>query len=321
MHITQHFNRFVELEQINDLNASVSMGEFEGVLKWFKRDKSHGPHGWPIEFFIQFFELMANDLLIMIKDSRVRGRIYDGFNTTFTVLIPKSDNPPSFQEYRPISLCNCIYKIISKIISNCIKTFLCTHIEKEQFAFLHHRQIHEAIGTSQEALHSIKTKRLKSTILKIDLTKTFEQVNWSYLHLILIHTGFPLSFINWIMGCICHAIFSIILNGIASDFFHTGQGLHQGCLLSPLLFVMVMEGLSVLIKNAKTQGLLHGLQISDLLHLTHLLFLDDVLIFLNGSRQDVVQFEFLLKFFCRATGKVPNALKSSIIMTGCSGLE
>ena len=55
MHTTQLFNRFVELEQVDDLNASVSMGELEGVLKWFKREKILGPDGWPIEFFIYFF--------------------------------------------------------------------------------------------------------------------------------------------------------------------------------------------------------------------------------------------------------------------------
>lgn len=139
LHIAQSFNRYVEPEQEEELNAPVTRGELEGVLKWFKRDKSPGPNGWPIEFFIHFFELMANDLLIMIEDSRVRGQIYDGFNSTFIALITKSDHPSGFQDYRPISLCNCIYKIISKIIANQIKPFLSDHIAKEQFDFLHHR--------------------------------------------------------------------------------------------------------------------------------------------------------------------------------------
>ena len=137
---------------------------------------------------------------------------------------------------------------------------------------MHHRQIHESIGTAQEALHSIKSKHLKSTILKIDLAKAFDWVNWSYLHLILIQTGFPHTFINWIMGCICHASFSILLNGTASNFFHASRGLRQGCPLSPLLFVLVMEGLSVLIKDANARGTIHGLQINDLIQITHLLF-------------------------------------------------
>eukprot|EP00253_Pinus_taeda_P001842 PITA_01842 len=146
LRITQNFKLFIEQERKDDLNAPVTLGELEGVLKWFKQDKSPGPDGWPIEFFIHFFDLISADLLAMIEDSRVRGRIYDGFKTTFIAFIPKSDKPTSFNEFRPISLCNYIYKIISKIIANHIKPFMSTHIEKEQFAFLNHRQIHEAIG-------------------------------------------------------------------------------------------------------------------------------------------------------------------------------
>lgn len=85
------------------------------------------------------------------------------------------------------------------------------------------------------------------------------------------------------MGCIGHETFSILLNGTASEFFHAGRGLRQGCPLSPLLFFLVMEGLFVLIKKAKEDGDLHGLQINEIMYLTHLLFVDDVLIFLDGS--------------------------------------
>ena len=71
------------------------------------------------------------------------------------------------------------------------------------------------------------------------------------------------------------------------------------------------------INNAKKMGLLQGLRINDNLYLTHLLFVDDVLIFLNGTRQDSIQFDLLLNWFCRATGMAPNSTKSSIIVMGC----
>lgn len=89
--------------------------------------------------------------------------------------------------------------MISKIIANNIKPILYEHISLEEFDFLHHHQIHEAIGTTQEVLHSIKHKKLKSIILKLDLTKTFDQDNWLYIRLILTHLGFPYKFIKWIM--------------------------------------------------------------------------------------------------------------------------
>jgi hypothetical protein len=88
-------------------------------------------------------------------------------------------------EKRSISLCDCIYKLISKIISGRIKGILSKYISQEQFGFLEGRQIHEAIGVAQEAMHSIKTQRLKGAVLKIDLSKVYDQVSWIFLKLLL----------------------------------------------------------------------------------------------------------------------------------------
>jgi hypothetical protein len=99
------------------------------------------------------------------------------------------DDPQSFDDFRPISLCNCIYKIIAKIIARRLKPLLSEAISKEQFGFLEGRQIHEAIGVAQEGLHSLKTTREKGTILNIDLSKAYDWVNWSYIDSYLLILG------------------------------------------------------------------------------------------------------------------------------------
>lgn len=143
------FPRFVDQEDALDLNKDVTMGELEATLKWFKRDKSLGPDGWPVEFYIAFFELLGEDLLKVIEDCRITRPIYKDFNTTFIALIPNSENPSSFEYFCPISLYNCIYKIIA----NRLLPILSSHISFEQFAFLQGCQIHEVVGTTQEVLH------------------------------------------------------------------------------------------------------------------------------------------------------------------------
>ena len=80
------------------------------------------------------------------------------------------------------------------------------------------------------------------------------------------------------MSCITTVSFSILINGVASPFFHAERGLRQGCSLSPLLFLLVAEGLSRDLREAKRQSSLKGIQISQNLYITHLLFVDDVLI-------------------------------------------
>eukprot|EP00253_Pinus_taeda_P020282 PITA_20282 len=286
INVAGHFPRFLNEDEAMSLFDLVTPGQLEGTLKWFKKDKILGLDGWTIKFYLAFYELLSHDLLRVVEECRESGSLYNATNTTFITLIPKSDSPSSFKYYRPIFLCNCLYKIISKIIANRLRPILSCHIAPQQFSFLEHRQIHEAIGSTQEALHTIWTKHLKSITLKINLAKAFDCVSWLYIKMLLIHLGFPLSFITSIMACITTPTFSVLINGSASHFFHSKRGLRQGCPLSPLLFLIVMDGLNRLIASAKRDGDLCGLKISDDCFLTHLLFVDDVIIFLDGSIRD-----------------------------------
>jgi hypothetical protein len=93
-----------------------------------------------VEFYIGFFEIIGKDLLVVVEESQMVGRMHDLFNATkYIALIPKSDGPQSFDHFRPISLCNCIYKIVEKIIAKRIKVVLSESISKEQFGFLEGR--------------------------------------------------------------------------------------------------------------------------------------------------------------------------------------
>jgi len=177
IHVAGLFPRFVGEEEANELTLPVTLEELDGVLKWFKKDKSLGPDGWTIELYLAFFDILASDLLQVVEECHSSGMLFNAINSTFIAIIPKTDSPISFDDFRPISLCNCLYNIISKIIANCIRPILSQHIILEQFAFLEDRQIHEAIGIAQEAIHSIQARRLKGIILKIDLAKAFDQVD------------------------------------------------------------------------------------------------------------------------------------------------
>eukprot|EP00253_Pinus_taeda_P033341 PITA_33341 len=118
-----------------------------------------------------------------------------------------------------------------------------------------------------ELPNSIKNKKLKGVILKIDLAKDFDRVSWLYIKLILTHMGFPPPFIDWIMCYITSASFSVLINGSASHFFHAEQGLRQRYPLSPLLFLIVMEGLNA---SAKRDGQWDSSTFHDILTLSAL---------------------------------------------------
>jgi hypothetical protein len=70
-----------------------------------------------MEFYTRFYDLLGKDLLAVVEESRIIGRMHAPFNSTFISLIPKSDKPKSFDDFKPISLCNFIYKITTKVIA------------------------------------------------------------------------------------------------------------------------------------------------------------------------------------------------------------
>ena len=200
-------------------------------------------------------------------------------NSTFLTLILKCEKPNIFAYFHPISLCNLIYKLISKFISNGLKPFLSKVLTIGQFGFLKNRQILELVGIPQEILHTIKIQKLEAMVLKLDLIKDFDRVNWNFLRLILSQVGLSLNIVNWIMGCVSSANFSVLVKGSPSGFFNASRGLRQGCSLSPLLFILVIEGLSILIGEAKRNDKIQGIRLSPNLAITNVIFVDDVVLF------------------------------------------
>jgi hypothetical protein len=91
---------------------------------------------------------------------------------------------------------------------------------------------------------------------------------------------------NWIMGHVTSATFTILINGDSTGFFQSGRGLRQGCPLSPLLFILVMEGLSLLLKQGQAEGKLTEIKVSRLIRIFHLLFMDDILIMSKASLEE-----------------------------------
>lgn len=119
------------------------------------------------------------------------------------------------------------------------------------------------------------------------------------------------------MCCFTFASYSILINGVALGFFHVERGLRQGFPLSTLVFLLVMKGLSRLLINSRAEGSLGGVLIFNVSYLSHLLFVDGVLVFLNCSFCDTYCFNNILTLFCKAIDMEPTFKKSTIIFVSC----
>ena len=156
------------------------------------------------------------------------------------VLIPKISNPTSVQHLRPISLCNVVYKIISKLLVAKLKPHLDKIISPAQSAFIPNKWIAENQVIVQEILHSFKTRKTKPGLMaiKLDLQKAYDRVSWDFIHAVLFHLGSNEVFSNWVLYCISSVTFEILVNGEKTDKFRPSRGLRQGDPLSPYLFIL-----------------------------------------------------------------------------------
>jgi hypothetical protein len=161
----------------------------------------------------------------VVEEVHLSGNFLTIINSNFILVIPNIDHPSSFDDFCPIALCNGLYKILTKIIAVRIKPLLSNVITQEQLHFIKGWLIHEAIGSAMEGLHTIKTENGAILVLKINLFKAYNRVSWLYLWMLLMHIGFGLSMVKYIMDCILIISFVVLINVFGSPFFKFCQGL------------------------------------------------------------------------------------------------
>ena len=121
----------------------------------------------------------------MIKAFQVKAKVGGCTNSTFLALIPKEANPSSFDRFRPISLCNSSYKILSKLLDNRLKPLLEKLISPPQGGFVKGRHILDNVIQVQEAMHSIFHQKEKGMLIKLDMANAFDRVKHSFIFSVL----------------------------------------------------------------------------------------------------------------------------------------
>jgi hypothetical protein len=285
--------------------------------------KAPGPDGFPAHFFQRNWNILKADVIKGVKEFFVSGHMPPVINETSIVLIPKKNDPEFLKDYRPISLCNVIYKVILKCLVNRLRPLLQDIIDPTQSAFIPRRLITDNTLIAFECLHAIKNGNMgcrKFGAYKLDLTKAYDRVEWGFLEGVLKRLGFHSTWIHWVMECVTSVSYSIRFKNVSLEPFKPSRGLRQGDPLSPYLFLFIADGLSKLLQGEIQQGNLHELKICRRASgVSHLLFADNTMLFMEISEAQADRVNQVLREYEKGTGQLINPAKCSIMFgSGCS---
>ncbi|KAJ4771691.1 hypothetical protein LUZ62_055948 [Rhynchospora pubera] len=287
-------------------------------------DRASGPDGingrvvqtfWPI-----FAPTVINEVLTFFNTAQFSPGIAD----SNMILVPKIHTPTEVSHYRPISVCNFMYKVVSKILCLRMKRVIAMLVLPNQTAFTPGREISENIIVLREIMHSFGTARFQQPAFcyKCDLSKAFDRMRWDFVFHVLACYGFPGQFVEWIRACVTSAKFSIMFNGHADGFISPKRGLRQGCALSPYLFILCMDVLSRQLEFQSFQGYISGIRLTrGAPRLTSIMFADDLIILGEASEIQAVRTQLVLQQFCRMSGQRVGDDKSCLWFSRATDLQ
>ncbi|OMO53258.1 reverse transcriptase [Corchorus capsularis] len=308
----------LRLDTHDSLCQKPSRSEIHKALFSMKPRKSPSPDGLHPGFFQKCWKTVAPTIWEYISKVFTDWAIPAYWSESLIALIPKSLNPESITQFRPIGLCNTSYKIVSKILVNRIRPLLFDLISPNQASFILVRKGTDNIILVQEIVHSFSKQigKVGNLLIKLDLDKAYDKLEWSFIRQVLLFFNFPKDIISLIMSCISSASMSIFVNGSNTEPFQPTRGIRQGDPLSPYIFILCIEYLSIMINDkleAREWTSFKTFRNGHLL--THLFFADDLILFAKTTPQNCVAIQDVLDTFTKLSAQQVNHTKSKILFS------
>ena len=230
----------------------LSADEISHAVRGLSKGKTPGSEGLPVEFYVKFWDQLCPILLQIYQFSFDQGFLSTSMQGSVTRLIFKKDDPENLKNWRPISLLNVDYKILSKALTNRLSKVLTSIVGEDQTCSVPNRTIFDNLTLFRDTLNYIDLTNETGILVSLDQEKAFDRVDRSFLSNVLRRFGFGSVFERWISVLYHDAAMRILVNGFLTDQIPLERGVRQGNPLSPLLYILCAEVLAFNIRSETT---------------------------------------------------------------------
>ncbi|XP_073362265.1 secreted RxLR effector protein 78-like [Aegilops tauschii subsp. strangulata] len=177
-------------------------------------------------------------------------------NKSLVSLLPKKDRALDVGDFRPINLVHGAIKIFEKVLASRLVAELPNLVGNHQSAFVKGRSLHDNFMLVQSMARRLHALKNPAVLLKLDISKAFDSVQWPFLLEVLERFGFGSRWRSWVCGILATSTTRIMLNGDPGRTIYNCKGLRQGDPISLMLFIVTMEPLQRLFEWAASRGFL-----------------------------------------------------------------
>uniref|UniRef100_A0A670HXR6 Reverse transcriptase domain-containing protein n=1 Tax=Podarcis muralis TaxID=64176 RepID=A0A670HXR6_PODMU len=298
-------------DEKSHLNKPITTDEVKEAIKKMKPGKAPGPDGLSQKYYKVLEEYVTPVLCDVFNNILQGGRIPDSWREAHITLIPKPEaDKLDVKNYRPISLLNNDYKIFAEIMAKRLKKYLIKSIHKDQAGFLPGRQLKDNIRNIINIIEYLEFKNeIPAALVFVDAEKAFDNVSWCFLVKCMERVGIEGPFLEGIKAIYSSQRAKLIINNNLTDSFMISKGTRQGCPLSPLLFIMVLEIIANKIRETpEIRGIKLGVKEYKLKA-----YADDLVISLEEPLKSVEKVLEVLEEFGKLSGFKLNKNKTKIL--------
>ena len=299
--------------QKNSMEGKITLDEMTKYLKKTKNNVSPGSSGFTNEFYKFFWRNIKHFVINAVEFAFENNRLGVTQNLGIISIIPKGEKDKRYlNNWRPLTLLNTLYKLVSGCIAERIKPALSSIIHPDQKGFVAGRYIGEAIRTTYDIMHYAKEKNLAGLLLCIDFEKAYDSISFKYISKVLKFFNFSDCLINWVEILLYD--FSAVINhcGNISKSFRISRGCRQGDPIASYLFILCIEILAIKLRSDPG---VEGFRVGNTRHLMEI-YADDLTIFLEPNSTNLRNIIQILTNFYKLSGLKISVTKTTAVWFG-----